>query len=435
MTYECHLNQLDLFSRKNVILSVTHTTTQELSPLSSIENAKYLEFLSFGYDSSYRDVSNIYMHLKVRLMKNATEAHAAESKQTLAANTMNSLFSGVNVYYNNKNILSQDSSMANHVSYIQNLCNYDAASAGIHLSNVPFLPDEPNAFENQSPAAAGATNPKNDNYDKRVKMFNGSKEVNLYGRLNLNVSDRLLIPQVDLKIILEFGRQDVFILADKSEDTSVLRILEASLYIPHYHLNNDLLLSHEMLLKNNPIVYPFVRTTIKNFTYTSGLSVINLENAFVGEIPRKVLLCMLTTEAFLGAKNYNCYNYRHFDCTSMSCSVNGELVDIPLKFDFKSPNKIQSSRGYANLLQVLNYHKTGQTHGISKELYDGGAFINGFQLIPELDATCSSLSRDGIVKFNLTFATPLEKSITVLVYGEFESEIMVDEYRNIYLKN
>lgn len=431
MPSECMLSELNLFKPNPTILSVDRVEKIILKPLASLENAKFIEFVSFGFGNGYRNMNNVYLQLKVRLMKNATEPHLDTSTTTLAPNTLYSLFSSVNCYYNNRNISTQDHELAQHENYILNILNFDEMTASQHLANVPFLPDTPGGFDNHLPLATGATKVDNKNFDERVKMFTGSKEVEIYGRLNLHTGAKFLLNEVDARITLQLANSSTYIIAATAEDTSVLRIIDATLYIDNYILNTDLLMAHERLLQTRPAIYPRVKTDIKAYTISAQVSSFSVPNLTMGIIPRRLIIATVQTSSLIGNITENCYSYDHFDIKQISVSINGEMIEPPLQFDFKNSSNPMSGRGYANLLHCLNYGTSGQCHSISKAHYDNKTFINGFKLLPDLDSSCDTLSR----QVDLLYRTPLKNSITLLCLLEYDSSIMIDSYRNVYVKN
>lgn len=71
MAYECPKPQLQIFEPKGYQYSILEKNRVELKPIGSLENSRTISFLDQGYGESYRDLSSVYIQLKVKLIKGA----------------------------------------------------------------------------------------------------------------------------------------------------------------------------------------------------------------------------------------------------------------------------------------------------------------------------------------------------------------------------
>ena len=74
----------------------------------------------------------------------------------------------------------------------------------------------------------------------------------------------------------------------------------------------------------------------------------------------------------------------------------------------------------------------GEGVDISREDYENGYTIFGFDLSPALSrGGHQERSEKGSMRLALEFEKPLESTITVLLYCQYDNTITVDQYRNV----
>lgn len=61
---ECMKSELDLFAKPAIQTNVIKSEEVAYRPISSIDNASVIEFVSLGHGDTYRDLSSIYLKLK-----------------------------------------------------------------------------------------------------------------------------------------------------------------------------------------------------------------------------------------------------------------------------------------------------------------------------------------------------------------------------------
>ena len=79
--------------------------------------------------------------------------------------------------------------------------------------------------------------------------------------------------------------------------------------------------------------YSITRTTPKVFTVLRGQQSQHIDNAFLGEIPKRIY--MIDNDSYNGNCKKNPFNFQHYNLTQIGISVNGEEVPFkPLKRNF-----------------------------------------------------------------------------------------------------
>ena len=65
-------------------------------------------------------------------------------------------------------------------------------------------------------------------------------------------------------------------------------------------IHPDNLKSHASALKDTPAIYPFNRTDVKTFAVPKGQYNVNLDDIYQGKIPNRLVLGMLSADAYTG---------------------------------------------------------------------------------------------------------------------------------------
>lgn len=102
--------ELDLFSQRPISIGVENHELIELSPLNSITDATLLEYNCPGYVDKYKSLSDIYLRLRIKLVKSdGTEYTATDKIQPYLLNNIAfSIFRGLVVTLGNQVVLQVD---------------------------------------------------------------------------------------------------------------------------------------------------------------------------------------------------------------------------------------------------------------------------------------------------------------------------------------
>lgn len=326
-------SELDVFSVKPVQSNVLKTEEVEYKPLSSLEKATTIEFLSLGHLDTYRDLSSIYLKLKVKLVADHTNKAHTDSKVGVCNNILHSLFRNCSLYLNGKPIAQTDNNY-NYRSYFENLFSYGTESADIHLEGCGWSLDTAGEMDSMAEK-------KNLALDKRKKQFGKSQTVELMGRVHADLLNqpKFLINGIDLRLIFTLEKPDFYIMTDTAADTSYLQILDATLFMNHVTVNPSILLAHQAVLTKQNAVYPYKRVEIKTYTISPGSLTMTIDNAVLGQLPNLILIGILDNVAFNGSRSKNPFNFAHNKMTQLYLVINGvQVPQQPLDFDYSNPD-------------------------------------------------------------------------------------------------
>ena len=217
-----------------------------------------------------------------------------------------------------------------------------------------------------------------------------------------------------------------------SGDTALafkITIMDAILYVKKIELTPSVFDAINTVLNDKNAQYAITRPTPKVFTVPRGQQSQHIDNAFLGEIPKCIAICMMNSDSYNGSYEKNPFNFQHYNLTQIGISVNGEEVPFkPLKLNFDDKLFVTS---YSTL-----FSGTGKLHGnsgsiIKRKDYSEGYTITVADLAPFEIGDNFDLKEEGTLSIDLVFKSPLAAPINILVYAEYDNVIEIDSNRNV----
>ena len=95
---------------------------------------------------------------------------------------------------------------------------------------------------------------------------------------------------------------------------------------------------------------------------------------------------MVKNTDFLGSRNSNPYNLRHYDLTSFTMYVNGRQIPSE-SLSLNMGHEKTSFKGYATLFEGIGIHHSNSGLQITHDMYINGFFIIVYDLTPDLAAS------------------------------------------------
>jgi hypothetical protein len=219
------------------------------------------------------------------------------------------------------------------------------------------------------------------------------------------------------------------ILSGEENPNQKLKITEASLKICQINVNPQILLAHEKALGHSPALYPFIRSDIKTFTMSAGITSYRIDNLFNGDIPTDLVVALVDGDAYSGSYTKNPFNFANYSLNSLGFYVDGNpSPHKPFTVNFDDAKQGQGI--FANAYLSLFGEKVGQNFGNNIEMRDftGGYAIYKFDLGDE-----HHIVKAGHTRLELGFAEKLANVVTVIVYAHFPALLRIDKSRKIIL--
>lgn len=264
-------------------------------------------------------------------------------------------------------------------------------------------------------------------------LFQVGEEVDLYGRLciDLVAANKLILDNVSISLDFELAPPE-FYLMKTAGNQSQLKIVDSTLYMDLVKVNPDICVKHAALLATQKARYNYDKIDVRNFTIGQNASSFQLDNVCQGILPRLILISFVDNEAYQGSYSKNPFNFQHFNLTSFNASINGvDVAPHRLEMNFKQ-NTPRSHHAYYNLFNQLKVHRFDRGNQITPEAFNNGMFMLAYDLTADHDTSCNSRIESGTLRLDAKFAEPIPNAITVLVYLQYDAQLLIDGERNVY---
>ena len=468
----CEKSEVDLFSIPPTQLSLEKGRWIEYRPLSSVQNNdSAITFVVAGTDE-YLDLSKTILVVEGKVVP-GTGGDLSTGQASIAPvnNFLHSLFRQVDVYFNGKQVTPAMGTYA-YRSYLETLLNYDVSAKQSQLSSAMYYKDTAGQMDEAGSlpssmtiknvtavTSAAASNEAtlttenvsipvpgtgNQGFAKRHKFIENSKKFTLSGPIFTDVfmSDRLLINMLDLKVVLNRSYNE-FCLMDKNSTSKnpKVELTDVVLKIRKVKVDQAIRDSTEVLLKQTPAIYPVRRVVCKALSIAPGLPNVRLDNIFSGLVPTSFVFGLVDSNAYTGEYGKNPFNFKHYDISTITLSVNGEEIPFKqLRLKFPNPSDTESKKKTVDFIQAYNtlFSGTGKMFSnmgldITRDDYPQGFTLFAFDLTPDMCNTADYFNtvQRGTLSVDLTFEKDTPEAISMVCYSDFENIIRIDSERNV----
>ncbi|KAK2187695.1 hypothetical protein NP493_156g00009 [Ridgeia piscesae] len=396
----------------------------EHRPVASIGTGGPIEFLLPGSGDDYLDVANTYLYVQARVTKaNGTDIDA-DTAVGPVNNWVHSLFSQVDVSLNGT-LVTPSTNTYSYRAYIETLLSHGKEAKDTQLTSVLWRKDTAGHLD--------ATDDTNDDLKQRRIHTNGSRIVDMMGRLHVDLffQERYLLNGVDMKIRLVQCKGAFALMADGADADFKVCIVEAALFARKAKLNPAVQMAHIKALEKATAKYPLRRVDCKVFSIPRGSMSHTHENVYLGVLPKRVVLCSIYNDAYNGAYNKNPFNAKHNNMNFLALYVDGQQVPAkPLQPRFDDGCYVRS---YVNLFAGTGKMFQDEGNDLTRKDFGNGYTLFSFDLTPDAcdDGSHFNLVQKGNLRVEIHFDQPLGQTVNVIVYGEFESVLEIDRSRNI----
>ena len=390
-----------------------------------------LEFTVSGSGHQYVDLQNTRLFIKAKIVKpDGTDLPPIreDPNQPASADNLNleAFVSPVNLWlhslFNHVELLMQQ-----EVISTSHLYPYRSYFEKLIYPSGPWLA-ESELFYLDTASDMDATQPviqTNDGLTRRCLRGANSTEIDMEGPLYIDLfqQSRYIMDGVDFGLKL-FPSKNAFRLMSDIGECQV-KITEAVLKVCKVEVSSSVRATHNSVMKNVMTAkYPHDHTEMKSFTVMKGVYSFKKSDMFQGEVPHKIVLAFVTTEAYNGDLQKNPFNLKH--CYINRVNVEVDDVPIPQKamdlaFDDNNCTSASAFRALFEDHPDLN---------ISRD-----EFNYGFTLFNINTRRGSAESLKTVQKGNCTieinFAKPLKENMTLILMAKFPHVMEIDSERQI----
>ncbi|KAJ8029813.1 hypothetical protein HOLleu_29306 [Holothuria leucospilota] len=430
---ECAKSELDLFTIPPTQTSIERGDWKEYRPLSSINTGGPIEFYVSGSGEEYIDLDQTQLYVRAKITRKDGSALEDDDAVGPVNLFLHSLFSQVDVALNGREISSATPTYP-YRAIIETLLNYSHPTKVDQLTSALFYKDTAGKMDVADPGAPAATG--NIGLKKRSRFTNGSKEVELIGRLHSDIfcQEKYLLSGVDLRLKLTPSK-DSFVLMSSGQDPEYRVMLQqVSLFVRKVKIAPSVLIAHAKALDKDTAKYTVRRVQTKILSVPAGNFSLNEDHVFLGQLPKRIVIACVDSDAFNGSYTKNKFHFKHNKINNLALHYDGvQIPTKPLKPQFDMDDgAAHSVRSYFTLCTGTHKNYRDESVGISREDYPAGYTLFAFDLTPDLsDGGHFNLVKEGNLRLEMNFAEALPRTINVIVYAEFDNVIEIDKVRNI----
>lgn len=428
---EAIVPQLDLFSINPYQLAIENSEANVYQPINTISDGNsIIEFVIPPYSDRMKCLDEIYLSTTLQLVKSDGGLYKSGDTQGFVVNSiLSSMFRSAAVYFNNVLIVNISENFGIQ-EFLQLSLNFSSHVLLSKHSNMGFF--------------------ASDEETKCKELLKDSKSVELIMKLNLFNSEKLLLNNVGVKIVLTLQNQNFF-LRETTKNTpanttantpassvtskSKLLIRDLKLQMKHMKIRESYLMHIEKLLSTkNLATYEIKYGQVIAATISPGQSQVSVQNLWNGIRPSFLLMTILDHKSYIGDVSGNPLKFSRNDVSEFNFVVDSESYP-------KEPFEISlenNERKYARAFNAL-YSSIGICDENISALVDSENFLtNYFYLAHDLTSNQSSALtslnepiRMSNIGFNIKFCKSLSSAVTVLLYILLPRRVEIDSNRNV----
>ena len=420
---------LDIFSVPPTQEAIERTYYTEHRPLSTLSSNQQIQF---SFNSSKDEYINLrdmifYIKLKINLKKTGNVVAADWKKIIPVNNLLHSLFKNVHLDIDNKSVTRSSPTYA-YKAYFESLLGFTELSKSGFMSSQGWISNFEEHIqtfnENHSEIITPST----------IDSTGLGKSIELCGKLHIDLAmqPKSIIGGTKMILTLVPNEPNFYLWINSVGLEPTVTFEDAALYVSRSKVIQPIVDVHNHLLLKNTAKYPIMRGVVKSFPISSGLTDVSIDNAIVGQMPRRIFIALVDSKGFNGDKANNPYNFENFDLNYLTASLDGELFpSISMKPNF---GKGLYAKEYISLFDALNQLNTDSSLTITMKEWANGLTIYGLTFAPDPIDDCNKSGywnpvRKGAININMKFGTALTKNINALIYVEYDNMIQLDSTR------
>ena len=415
---------LDLFALPPTQTAVQDGLWVEYHPLATLAPGAPIEFAVSGATADYLDLSNTYLHVKAKVLRQDGTAPPADAVVAPVNYWLHSLFSQVDVLLNDTLVTPSENTYP-YRAYIESTLNYGREAKTTHLTTALYYQDTTSFLESLDET-------ENLGFEARKHHARLGRDVDMIGRLHCDIfhQERYLLNGVDVKIRLIPSKSTFNLMAAADANFKSI-ITHASMFVRKVRLNPAVTLSHAKALERGTVKYPLKRVVVKTFSIPTGNVGAVQDNLFLSQTPNRLVIGLVDSAAFNGENARNPFNFQTLGLSFLSLYLDGKQVPSkPLQPNFAGGQYVRS---FFNLMVSSGLANQDSGSNINRQDFAGGFALYSMDLTPSLidDNQLFELVKSGALRMELKFVAPLQRSATVVVWAEMDSVLEIDRSRQV----
>ena len=468
---------MNLFQMPIVDVGVSKVRYVDFQPKNHMNKSLGMEFVITNLGNQYIDLRRTYLKLKVRILQgNETELPKMmsssynngcgdvqesdkgggggdggtevtpptipvtpnASKVGPVNNFMHSLFSQIDVYFQNKLVSSSNDNYP-FEAYFNTLFNHYVNSKGIHLMSQLFCKDI-------SPMDSADINGTNTGLVTRSMYTRESRVVDLMGPLLLDVFsiNKYVSNGVEIKLKFWPSNAKFHLMSNASSPDFKVELVDACLSVCIVTPTREMLISHQEVMekKNYMAVYQYMKTDIKKYSIPAGLLSFRIDNVYLGNVPVRLIFGVNSEQGVNGSYTHNPFNFFHHHIRYVNVSVDNESIpSSAYQLKFGDENTEYTSNFIDAYLALFGREREFDTQSegpaITRTDFAKGYTLFAYDLEPDVknedDGMAWPTFKRGNLRIEIQFEKKLVEPVCVVLFSTFPSMIKIDHTRAVYL--
>ena len=423
MSSSIPLPKFDLFGVPPTQSVIEKDIVTEHRPITSIDASSFVQFEIVSAADEYIDLEKLFLYMKVRVKKDQAIKDEAFIDVAPVNYLLHSVIKQLDIFIGDKQVTTTSPTYA-YKAYIEALLGFPPSAKKSYLTSAGWWGDETITKKQSDPIYTN-----NGSLDKY-----GTQDY--YGRLHtdLTFQGRNLLGGCKLTIRILFNDPRFYMMSGNY--LPELEFLDICLFVHRSKVSQMIVDAHTAALKISTAKYPLTLSKVKAFTITPSMMDVNLDNVHSGQLPKRIFLFFVDNLAYNGDYKKNPFYFEHFNISSLTVHVDGEqFPSKALTPDFSKNNYVRELMSIYESLDMLDGESTVL---IDRTYYSMGNVIFGFNFAPDLTIGSAATGylnpiKFGSLRINVKFATATKKTITALVYCEFDKLLEIDINRNAFI--
>ncbi|KAK3082480.1 hypothetical protein FSP39_001881 [Pinctada imbricata] len=332
--------RLALFHNFPTEVGVEQCEWIDVRPVSNTSHGGVVEFNLSGANSNYLDLKRTRIFVRARILQQDGSLLEDGDKVGLVNLPLHSIWNQVDISLQQQNITSSVSTNYPYKAYIDRLLQHGISTdRGLQQSQL-FLPDSSGFFDDSDSTSGGNTG-----LFMRSQYTRNSSFVDLEGPIYSDIcqQERYILNGVRVGFKFWPSRESFCLMSAETPANYRLEIEECILRCCYVKINPGVLLGHSEALLKQPALYPYRRSDIKCFAIPAGQFHMNVDDVFQGEVPERLVVGLVSSQAYSGSYTKNPFNFAHFNCCFSALYVDGKSVPTtPFEPNFKENNFVSS---------------------------------------------------------------------------------------------
>ena len=377
--------------------------------------------------SGYLDLQRNRLYVKAKIVNENGDALKTTDIVTPVNLWLQSLWNQVDVFFQQKLVSSSGTNYA-YKALMDVLLNYGYDATNTQLQTQLYYKDTVGSIDHTKPNET----PLNLGLIFRNNLSKSSAFIDMVGPIYADVFQmpRYLLNEVDVHVKLFQNKNSFRLMSSVPSKKYKVVISEVMLKAAMIGIHADILKSHAHALEDTPALYPFLKTEVKTFAVGKGQYNVNLDDIFQGKIPNRLILGMVSSDAYAGDLTKNPFNFKHYNFDFMCLYANGQSVPSKaLQHKFASDNYVEAFQTLFTGMELDGKDAGLQCNRVD---YAKGYTLVVFDLSSEVtDAAIQAVRKQGNLQLEIRFASALPEAINVILYASFPGEIKIDQARSI----